>query len=57
MGYVCNWLLYTQANIVVEVIFIGPLVARLRRSYGLEERLEQECVIGQMGQLTEVEIL
>lgn len=41
-------LLYTQANVAVEVIFIGPLVARLCREYGLDERQERERNIGQI---------
>lgn len=57
MSYVCNRLLYTQANITGEAIFVGPLVTRLRRGYVLQERLKQERIVRQMGRLTEADIL
>lgn len=57
MGYLCNRFLYTQADILVEVVFIGLLLARLCKGYRLEDRLQRERVVGQMEPLTEAEIL
>lgn len=57
MGYVCNRRLYTQDNVAVEAIFIGPLVTRLCRSYGHEAESNHERNVGQMVRLTEAEIL
>lgn len=57
MGFICNRFLYTQANVSVEAIFVGPLLARLCQGYKLEEKLAQERNLGAMMALDEMEIM
>lgn len=57
MGFICNRFLYTQADISVEAIFVGPLLARLCREYKLKEKMAREKFVGAMTPLDEVEIM